>query len=76
MTRNITLRLDEQVLRKARHKAVEQDQSVSQWVADLIARSVDADEQYAAARQRALKRLETGLRLGGKPLSRQEAHGR
>lgn len=76
MAKNITLKLEEGVLRKAKHLAVEQDKSLSQWVAELIARSVERDEDYAGARRRALARMERGMHLGGKPLTREEAHER
>jgi len=76
MPKNLTLRLDDAVLRKARHLAVEEQKSLSQWVADLIAQSVARKEDYADARRRALARLERGMRLGGRPLSREEAHER
>ena len=76
MTRNVTLRLDEAVLRKARHLAVEHDQSLSQWVEGLIERQVTHQEAFAAAKRRSLKRLSAGLPLGGKPLTREEAHAR
>jgi len=36
MAKNVTLRLDEAVLRKARHAAVEEDKSLSERVAGLI----------------------------------------
>jgi hypothetical protein len=76
MTRNVTLRLDDAVLRKARHIAVEHDQSLSQWVSSLICRTVSQDETFKSARRRALRRLGKGYRLGGRPLSRQEIHER
>ena len=76
MTRNITLRLDEAVLQRAKHKAVEADCSLSEWVAKLIAEQVSGTSDYAAARKRALKWLDTGFDLGGKPLTRDEAHER
>ncbi len=76
MARNLTLRLDDSVLRKARHLAVEEEKSLSQWVADLIAQSVARNQDYAAVRRRAVARLERGMRLGGKPLTREEAHER
>jgi len=76
MTKNVTLRLDEMILRKARHLAVEHDQSFSQWVEGLIERQVTQREAFAAARRRSLKRLSSGLSLGDKPLTREEAHAR
>ena len=76
MAKNVTLRLDEAILRKARHQAVERDQSLSQWVADLIGRSVADQQELSRARERAMRRLQSPLHLGGKPLSRGEAHER
>ena len=76
MNKNVTLRLDEAVLRKARHAAVEQDQSLSEWVAGLIARTTSESDRKQSARASALQRMRKGLHLGGTPLSREEAHGR
>lgn len=76
MNKNITLRLDEAVLRKARHAAVEQDQSLSEWVAGLVSRTTSERERKQHARVSALKRMSKGLHLGGTPLSREESHGR
>ena len=76
MTKNVTLRLDETVLWKARQLAVEHDQSLSQWVEGLIERQVTQREAFAAAKRRSLKRLSTGLSLGDKPLTREETHAR
>ena len=76
MTRNITLKLDDAILEKARHKAVQQNQSLSQWVADVILQTVGHDADYAAAKRRAIAHLRKGYRLGGKPLTRDQAHER
>ncbi len=76
MAKNITLRMDENVLKQAKRAALEQDQSVSQWVSGLIAQAVARDSTYAAARRRALRILDTGVHLGGKPLTREQAHAR
>ncbi len=76
MNRNVTLRLDEAVLRKARHAAVEQDQSLSEWVAGLVTRATSETDRKQRARAGALHRMRKGLHLGGTPLSRDETHGR
>ena len=76
MGKNLTLRLDESVIRKAKHAAVEQDQSVSEWVAGLITHAVSTKTRSLSAREKALRRMERGFHLGGKPLSREEAHER
>jgi hypothetical protein len=76
VTRNITLRLDEAILRQARVKAVQEDQSLSEWVANLVAEAVAGGGKFAAAKRRALRRLEKAVDLDGKPLTREEAHER
>ena len=76
MTKNLTLRMDATLLKAARHRAVEADKSLSQWVTDLIAREVTRDDAYERAKQRALKRMQKGLPLGGKPIPREELHER
>ncbi len=76
MTKNITLRLDESILRKARHAAVEEDTSLSQWVTNIIVKEVSEKNRYILARDKALQRLEKPFRLGGKPVSREEIHER
>lgn len=76
MSRNVTLRLEDAVLRRAKHLAVDSDQSLSEWVGGLVTQAVQGNPRYQAAKDRALKRLETGFHLGGKPLSREQAHVR
>jgi hypothetical protein len=76
MTRNVTLRMDEELLTRLRHRAVDERMSLSAWVVALLRQAADAQEQRTLARQRALKRLECGFRLGGRPLSREQSHAR
>jgi len=76
MERNLTIRVDESILKRARHLAVEAGTSLSQWVAGLMKNAVQEEADYGIARERALRRLEQGMSLGGKPLSRDEIHGR
>ena len=76
MTKNVTLKVDENLLKKCRQIAVAKDKSLSQWLMELMARAVDEQTNYARARRRALKRLEKGFRLGGAPLSRKSLHER
>ncbi len=76
MGKNVTLRLDESILRKAKHVAVEQDQSLSEWVAGLIAHAVSKKTRSHSARERALRCMERGFKLGGSPLSREKIYER
>jgi len=74
--KNITLKLDESVLTRVRHAAVDEQKSVSAWVQDVVTRELKGRDRYEQDRKRALMVLKEGLDLGGGPLSREEAHER
>jgi hypothetical protein len=74
--KNVTLKLDERLLRRIRHIAVEEDTSVSAWVAHLIESALRDRDDYEASRREALDALEKPFHLGGHPLSREETHRR
>ena len=76
MTGNVTIRLDENMIKKCRHAAVEEDKSLSRWIADVLVKVVFDREAFAASQKRALARLEQGFRLGGRPLMRKRIHER
>ena len=76
MTRNLTLRLDEAVVKDAKRAAVEADQSLSKWVAELIQQTLSQDAAFERAKRRAVTRMKKGFRLGGKPLARESLHER
>ena len=74
--KNVTITIDETILKKARHDAVEHDQSLSQWVSGLIIKAVERKSGLSQARERALKRLKKGFSLKGMPLKREEIYDR
>jgi predicted transcriptional regulator len=74
--KNITLKVDDAVLDRVRHVAVDEHKSVSKWVQDVITHELDARDQYEQDRKGALLVLRDGLLLGGSPLTREEAHER
>jgi hypothetical protein len=76
MTRNVTLRMDAELLRTLRHQAVDSHQSLSAWIVTTLTRESKQDAGLTEVRARALQRLKQGFRLGGRPLSREEAHAR
>ena len=77
MKTNITLKLDRELLRKARVLAAEKDTSVSALVAEQIEKAVRDREGYEQAKRRALAILKKGFDLGYKtPASRDELHER
>ena len=63
--RNLTIRLDVGLIRKAQVLAVERSLSLSGLVAEELGRLVDDEERYRSARRQALADLETGFHLGG-----------
>lgn len=66
MTRNITLSMDDAVLRKARVLAARRGVSISALLRDELLRLVTDDEAYEAARQEVFSRWEAGgAHLGG-----------
>ncbi len=75
-TANVTLRIDRELLRKVRHRAVDHHMSLSGWITAILERTIAGEARFAAARRRALKRLDQGFSLGGKPLSREATHAR
>ena len=76
MRQNLTVSLDKQLIQKLRVIAAERSTSISGMLSDELRRIVERSEQYTNAKQRALKALETGLHLGGKPATRDELHDR
>lgn len=76
MTRNVTLRMDEELLAELRHRAVDAQMSLSAWITATLDSLVPRSGEMAATRARALTRMERGFHLGGKPLTREELHVR
>jgi len=74
--KNITLKLDDAVLDRVRHVAVDEHTSVSAWVQNVITSELDARDLYEQNRKGALMVLKEGLHLGGVPLTREETYER
>ncbi len=76
MLKNITLKIDDQILTRVRHLVVDENKSVSAWVSELIERTLNEADDYEEARREAIDTLNEGFHLGGRPLSREEIHDR
>jgi hypothetical protein len=77
MSRNITIRLDEETARWVRVEAARRDMSVSRFLGELLQERRDRIEGYEEARQRYLARAPCPLRAPRDPLpSRDERHTR
>jgi hypothetical protein len=77
LKRNITLSLEEDLLKKAKLVAAKKDMSVSGLLAEQLSRVIMEEDQYETSRRRALARLKKGLHLGGRILAtREQLHER
>lgn len=77
MKKNVTLKLDAEILHEVRVIAAREGTSVSALLSNHLKEIVIRSGDYDRARERAIKRMESGFDLGGtKPLSREEAHDR
>ena len=76
---NITLSIPKETLKKAKHLAVEKDQSLSGLLTEFIEDLVCQEERYRQAEQRQLVLMERGIDFGLKEnvdWSREEIHER
>lgn len=77
MKQNITLSLDADTLQRARELAARQNLSVSGFLAADLAEQVGKDLHYQQAKRQAMGWLQdSALELGGRYLSRDDAHER
>ncbi len=77
MKTNITLKLDRDLLRKAKILAAEKETSVSRLVSEQLERAVRDSEGYDQAKRRALARMKRASHLGyTPPASRDEFYER
>ena len=78
MTKNITLRMDEQLLKQVKHIAVEKDMSVSAWITQVVEKEAKRDVRYDAAATEIMRLMEKAEDYGdgGKTYTRDEMHER
>ena len=75
--KNLTLRLDEEIIHQAKVLAVRVGLSVSALLARHVEESVRAADEYESARRDALRALKRGFHLGGEHKTpREELHER
>lgn len=74
--RNLTVQLDDEMIRKAKIVAAKRGTSVSRLVADEIVELVEADARYEEAEERALRALSNAQPRGGRSWTRDDLHKR
>ena len=73
MKRNITLAIDQRLLKSARAVAAERGTSVSAMLAGELQRIVERETAYEQAKAKALAQLDSPFHLGGAGISDREA---
>jgi hypothetical protein len=76
MTRNVTLRMNEDLLVQLRHNAVDAKMSLSAWITATLENIVSSPTELDKVRASAIRRMERGFHLGNKATSREELHAR
>lgn len=76
MSANITLRLDEKLIRRLKRIAVDSNTSVSGWVTGLVTRAVEEADGYERARRQAMTHLAEPAPINDLPLGRDAANER
>lgn len=77
MGSNITLRLDEKIISRIKHLAVDRHTSVSAWVSELVTRAVEDLDGFKPARKRALQAMAQPVRVrDAGMLGRDQTHER
>ena len=76
MRQNLTIAVEQDLIRKAKVLAAQRGTSISRLLADELQRLVDSETAYSRARDAALAEIDQGLRLGGAAASRDALHER
>ncbi len=73
MTRNLTIQLDENTIKKARIVATRRSISLSRLVSDEISKAAEAEDYWLTAKRTALSQLNNPFHLGGNKLPTRES---
>jgi hypothetical protein len=72
MKQNITLSIDKELLKKAKLIAAKKETSVTKLLTEQLAKIISEDDQYDAAKRRAVAILKKGFHMGGGIIARRE----
>lgn len=74
MKRNLTIQLDDDLIRRAKVLAAERGTSVSGLVTQQITELIEARDRYATARESALRMMSEATDREGRRWTREELH--
>jgi post-segregation antitoxin (ccd killing protein) len=73
MTRNLTIQLDENTIKRARIVATRRSISISRLVSEEINKAAETEEYWSTARRTALNQLNNPFHLGGQKQPNRES---
>jgi hypothetical protein len=76
MTKNITLRMDETLLRNLKHLATDQNLSVSAWITQVLRKNADRQQILQQQKKNAWSITEKTFHLGGNSFDRKTCYDR
>ncbi|TCO58583.1 DUF6364 family protein [Actinocrispum wychmicini] len=76
MKRNLTIQLDEEVVREAKVLAAKRGTSVSSLLAHYVTKMTSDRQRYEEAKTRALKAMDSAVDRGGVTWTREELYDR
>ena len=77
MKQNITLKLDQEILKKGKIIAAQKQTSLSRLLSEFLMQIIEEEEFYELSKSKALNILKKGYHFGGKAAcSRDELHER
>ena len=74
MNKTITVKMNENILRKAKFFAIEHHMSLSQWISRLIKNCISKQHTYQKSKKEALRHLLKGYHVGEKLFTREQIH--
>jgi uncharacterized protein DUF6364 len=76
MKRNLTIQLDEEIIRDAKVLAAKRGTSVSALLAHYVTRMAASQQRYEQAKQHALEAMDKAVDRGGVAWTREELYDR
>lgn len=71
---SVTIKVDERLVREARHEAVNQDLSLSAWVARLIQENLRTQKAFRQNAAKIIESIKNARAAGGEKFDREALH--
>ena len=74
MKRSVTIKLDDEVLKWARHEAVNADKSLTAWVTEVLTSLFTARRAFRSSAPEAIAMIDNARHAGGQRFNREELY--